>query len=658
MQTVPPPLKMTQPSTWRWPTLNASAIYARFTALGGWLTLGELLLLALWTYLVGKRFLDFDALMWPYGGDYPLNIQNFFALPQVLKCGACVFWNGYFNGGAPTFADLFGGLLHPIIVIPSLVWGVFPGTKMAIVLSLGLAGFAQWWLARVMGLGPIARVWAGAMAVVGGHLAARFEMGHIVMVLSIASTSLIFAPAIDLVVNGNRRAIGALGLAGALALLSGQGYMQITTLMAIGPAFLVLLITPELRLSPRWKDVLWAVLLAVLISAIYWVPLAHFWSNISKSANPSFFGAQPGAYSFINLIVDDLKFYNSEALGKKPMPAFYANFIGWVPLVLVLAAVRFAPREKSRVMAFFLIAIGLVFWIGTAQPLSWLVEYIPFLAGARHPSLLTPLAVPLVLALAAWGVDRLFHLHWPRLTLNLGADTARSISLAWLVLTPFLAWGIKPAYDFSQTWSIIKLPPDLPQAAEALRSDHARWIHAFMMDFRLIPLAASQNLKINVHPDHRAWNWNKRTWPPPTLEMSVDAAVAGAANYVGQAGSFHLLQQADNYYAVVDTGVVKIPCLATAFGGDIDVTCETPASGTLTVYENNWTGWGATIDGTPSTLREGDWLSVDLPAGQHTVQFRYRPWDVYVGITLTVIGCILALAVSLWKPKPALLTSP
>jgi hypothetical protein len=62
------------------------------------------------------------------------------------------------------------------------------------------------------------------------------------------------------------------------------------------------------------------------------------------------------------------------------------------------------------------------------------------------------------------------------------------------------------------------------------------------------------------------------------------------------------------------------------------------ASGTLIVQENNWSGWYASRDNQPIELSADQWLTVSAPAGPHHYEFRYRPWDVAVGLLLSAIG--------------------
>ena len=83
-------------------------------------------------------------------------------------------------------------------------------------------------------------------------------------------------------------------------------------------------------------------------------------------------------------------------------------------------------------------------------------------------------------------------------------------------------------------------------------------------------------------------------------------------------------------------------------------TCEVRyprARHVLVVKENTWTGWYAWIDGQRTQLLGDQWLEVDAPAGKHTFEFRYLPWDVPVGLALFAAG--VAISIWLWRtPAP------
>ena len=610
----------------------------------GW----EWLAILAWALYVGRSYLNFSDTVYANGTDFAANIEGFYSWPFLWRCGACVMWNGTMNGGSPTFADLFGAVLHPLVAVSVLVLGVLAGSKVVLVGSLALAGFAQWWLAKVMGLGRAARLWAAMMATAGGHLAGRMEAGHIVMVLSIATTSLILAPAVAVGKSGRRRAAIALGIAGALALVSGQGYMTAAVVFGLAPAFVVAFALGERsRVGPTWRGVMVALGLALLLAAVYWLPLAHLLPFIRKSTDPFFGGSQRVTYSLVNLIVPDLKFFYSDALGKKPIAGLYMNFIGWVPLLLALVAVRLAPRREWRTLAFLALAALLVYWTASADVLKWLTGRFGLLAGLRHPMLIAPLGVPLILGIAAWGLDLLARRDWPKLKLSLG-EVGGSTSTAWFVLGPLCLYGLLQVYQFSRNWGSMPVPPALATAARAIKLDSAQWVQAYLIDFRLMPLLLERGLKVNKHPDQRTSTWLGRPVPPGKLELTTDVSASLKAGYAGRAGEFGLLNHPEVEYAAVTTTLgTRVPCRAISNGGNIDVDCDTSAAGVLEVQENNFSGWQVRRDGERAPLKDSQWLSTDAPAGKHRYAFRYRPWDVPLGLALTLVG--VALATALWR---------
>ncbi len=65
-------------------------------------------------------------------------------------------------------------------------------------------------------------------------------------------------------------------------------------------------------------------------------------------------------------------------------------------------------------------------------------------------------------------------------------------------------------------------------------------------------------------------------------------------------------------------------------------------------------GWTAIIDGQPTTIHEtaSGQMGLVAPAGDRLVRLRYRDRNVFVGLTLSVLG--LFVAVALWaRGRPA-----
>jgi hypothetical protein len=624
---------------------------SRRSRLGAWVRshladIAELAAIGLWGLWVGRAFLNLDQSQWPFGDDFPRNIQLMFQWPLLLQCGPCVLWNGSINGGAPAFGDFFSPILYPPVVVTTMFWGGIAGAKLTIVISLVLAGVAQWWLARVLGLGRVARLWVAAVAVVGGHIAGRMQMGHVVMVTSVTACSLVLAPALEVGLSGRRRSVVALALAMALALVSGHGYIQVAILFGVLPALLVLLWDDQFRLRLIWKNYVLAAGLTILLAAVYWLPLLNFWPSVTKEGDPYFAGAQPVIYTMLNLVIRERAFFDSEVLFQKPLPAMHMNYIGWVPVALALVALRLVPRQRWRTLAFLMLAAFLIFLASSAFWFKLINDVTGgFFSVGRHISLLAPLAVPLVLAVSAWGLDALLKLNWPRLTLSLAPGRVLGVSTVWLLAVPLL-WGVRDLYLFSHDYLITQNIPGADYPAEEFSPDSTEWVAIPFGELRYIARALSADVKIVLDPAFTAWNWAGRELPPARIALSRDVSLANDPNYAGMVNGVLALEYADRHYAFVDTGQAIIPCQAAARGGNIDVHCQTDAPGVLTVRENAWSGWGARLDGTRLNLRGGQWLSVSIPPGDHQIAFRYRPWDVAVGLLLTVIG--IAVAVRLW----------
>jgi hypothetical protein len=611
----------------------------------------ELGLLLVWALWVGRSYLDLDPTVWPIGGDFPLTIQPHYIWPYVRECGSCILWNGLINGGYPAFAESVAAILHPLVIITTLAWGVINGSKITLVLSFFLAGLAQWWIAKALRLGWVPRMWAAAMAVIGGHLAGRMEMGLVAMVLSTASASLVLAPALKLGESGRRKDAVLLGVVLGLALLSGQLYIQVVLVLTVITMALVYGLNEKLQLGPIWQEYRFAGILALLLAGVFLVPFLRFLPNFTKFTDAAFVAGQPLGFIPLNLVINDFGLYRSELLGKLGFPAMYINYIGWLPVLLALVLFRTVERKHVRRLLALLIPIGLIFAFSSSTVLAPLGKYAPALVGnVRFPSLMTGLAVPLVLALAAWGLDRLIKLNWPKISLELAPASVLRTRAIIPILFVLLPLGLKSAYDFNQ--GLLKTtvePLEAPEMVELLATDSTQWV-APPIDHHWMPPLLEQGLKV-THI-YRPFNLKDREPPAAQIEFFRGSGDASMTGFLANLGPFGFVQKPEVEYAAVksDTGIV--PCKAHATLGTIDVTCETSEVGVLTVYENAWSGWKAYQDGEAVELVDGSWLSVEVPAGTHHFEFRYKPWDVPLGLSLTGAGILLAIWTWLRRPSP------
>ncbi|MEW5987421.1 MAG: hypothetical protein AB1791_12370 [Chloroflexota bacterium] len=608
-------------------------------------TLVEIALIGLWAAWVGRAYLDFNPNTIPIGHEYNTHLPTHHLWTRLRACGWCALWDGAQRGGAPAFADTHGSMLHPLVMVTTLLWGVPVGAKVALVVSLGVAGLAQWWLAWELRLGRLARVWSGLMAVVAGHLAGRLASGIFGLVLSAAMVSLVLPALLRVARRPHYRSIVLLAVVTTSALLAGHGYMQVGLLGTL-PALAFLLLEPKGKQRPLWKAYVLAGGLGLLLAAPFLVPLAHFWPYFTKDVFPDFQASQPLAYLPLNLVINDVGYYATQVLGKLPWVELYTLYIGWTPVLLAGVGLGLGRREDRRQLGFLVAIMLLAFLVASAVVLRWAAVIAPGVAGIRHSSLIAGLAVPPILALAAYGLDRLLAVDWPDGRWR-GQETGlrRLLSSKWLMLIP-LTLALRSAYDFSQLWLTTKpMPPEAWALLEALQTPDLQWVQPPYGVHLFTEPAVRLGLKIS--PGYRPWDWRDRQLPPAVLEASLNGPPTGATRELGTVVGIPIYAREGEAYAAVVTAAGQEPCTATGLGGYLKVTCNSSASGRLVVKENTWTGWRAWQDGQRMALVGRQWLEVEAPAGAHTYVFRYLPWDVPLGLFLAGVG--LVACVRLWR---------
>ncbi|MGC9336480.1 MAG: hypothetical protein ACP5JJ_20265 [Anaerolineae bacterium] len=487
------------------------------------------------------------------------------------------------------------------------------------------------------------------MGVVGGHVAARMELGAFGVALSVAMCGLVFPAAMSVARTPSRRGSILLGVVLASAILSGQGYIQFG-LLCTAPAFLFLLLN-DVRLDSIRREYAVALGLAVLLAAPLLVPLVHFLPNFTKAGDVTFGIAQPLEYMPLNLVIRDFEFLTSSVLSKSPFPHLDAMYIGWVPVLLAMLCLKLARREDRRLLLFLSTSAILSFLTASATLLRWIQPVVPVLAWVRNPPQIAAVAVPPILALSAYGLDKLFEANWPHLGLSYrgsSGEQAKGISLRWLLVVP-LIWNLSAVYGFARIWLYTtELREDVQQVLQALRTPELQWVQTPFGEHFWIEPAVRMGLKLS--PGIMTWQWKERSLPGPHLEASRLGPPTGGMQ-VDKVGDILIYRLEDHEYAFVRVDDdERVTCQAFGTAGDLLVECSSPAEGRLIVHENNWTGWYAWRDGQRVSLLQDRWLSVDAPTGEHTYRFRYLPWDVPLGVLMSFLG--IALCVWQWLCHP------
>ena len=610
----------------------------------------EIAAILLWSLWIGRDFLEFDPRLWPHGADYPLSIEPLYQWDLLRQCGSCVLWNGFFNGGAPAFLETHAAFLHPLVIALSLMFDPVTTSKIVLVLSLFLAGIAQWWLAHVLRFGSFPRLWSSLLAVAGGHLTGRMEMGLVWMVFSTATASLVLPPLLRLCQDGRRRDGVVIALLMASALLSGQGYIQIG-LMLISVVFAVAFtLDCRLHLRPVWKELLRTTALVGLLAAILLIPLVNALPLLDKDLDDQMLSLQPLERIPLNYVVSDPEYYNSPATGALAFPAIYANYIGWIPAALFLVGVVRRPRRGSLRLSLALILPIPILAIFSSRLLP---DLLPgpaplLLAILRYPSLMLGLTVPLILAVAAWELNELWT-RLPGLPFFVAAKP-RVVRLVLLAAGSVLLWfSLIGPYRFSRAWMLVfPMPLGAQEIADHLVLGTTAWVQP-PADYYWPFLLAGRGQKVTGV--HRPW-WVKGTHNPPASLQADRVSDNPQGRFDRVVQTIGLISHADVHYASIQSGQGTIACSAEAYGGRILVVCPETPPGDLVVTENRHAGWTATCDGMEVDLAPGPWLSVSSVAGPLICEFRYSYWDVPVGIGFSLLGMWAAASQWRFQGKP------
>jgi len=632
---------------WRWPSRLTTVPHIQIPRVMSLSTALCVMLMTIWVVMIAGPYLDFDPSVVPTGREYLSSVDSHHIWVRVQQCGLCALWNGNRMGGAPYLADIYGSLLHPLVIISTLIFGVINGSKATLIATFCVAGLAQWWLGTVLGLGLFARVWTTALAISGGHLTGRMEDGAFGMVLSTASGALIFPSVIMTAFMPNGRNIVTLASVIFLLILSGQGYIQIATL-AIFPLSIFLVERTRTQVTRYGRALLTAGIIGILLASPLVIPALHFFPNFIKDIDPTLKSAQPFWYGLLNFVIDSPQFYRSDALQKLPFPFLYTNYIGWAAVVFAAIGVQQKRHTKAFRVAIFLSASMLTtMWMAsgdlfkilqTFDSFPWLVEKAQ---SVRYPALMGGLSIPPLLALSGLGIDAVWNFGWPQVRISFGSaegSPSTHLTTRWLLI-PVLLVSLNGTYQFSRAWvGTARLEPYVDQLLDALKLPDLQWVNPPFGEHFFIERAPSRDMKMYV--GIRRWYWRGRTAPEPVLEANRSGAPQGMTLSQTVAGIGIYAAPGREYASVTSELGNRSVCKATGSGGDIDVSCTSPQGGILTVTENSWSGWGATVDGRKVELTPSRWLSVRVPAGTVQISFRYRPWDVPVGIAFMFLGML------------------
>jgi len=618
--------------------------------ISAWFELAIVVGVAAW---IGRNYLHLDYLEVPSSPEFMAYIQSHGFWTLLVECGSCALWNSSAQGGFPAFADYSGSGIHPVIGLATYVWGFIVGSKIAIVLSLGIAGCSQWWLGRELDIKGVLRVWGAIVVLAGGHLASRMETGAFPILFSTAICSLMIPGIIRLAKSGRSRDSVILGVLLASSLVSGGVYLQIG-LLALIPGLFILSFSHQGLDKNLLKKYLLAGVIGFLLAAPFLVPFLHFAPNIEAQVTSEVGDAQPLEYIPLNFVIRDPSFNQGNVLGKTGDADDYVSYIGWLPVLL--AFVGFAQLIKQpdgRIGYFFVSGIMLSLYLASDLPWRGYLNRSTFNGAVIQPGYILGITVPLIVGLASLGANAVFDVEHRLTTLFLGRKKIKvRISLFALLLIFPLSHNIISNISASREYLTTRFQSrEVGWSITALNSTETQeWVSTPKGESTFIAPAISSHLKLSS--TLLPWNWRDRELPIPRVEASREAITGGMVIYQSQeVGGTSIYVRPEVHYAMVESGTERSPCEAEGLGGHLVVHCNNEEPGILMIQEHAFDGWKASRDGDPIPLQVGTWLSVEAPPGEHEYVFDYSPWDVKVGLILFGISTVLILKLMFYSNK-------
>ncbi len=172
-----------------------------------------------------------------------------------------------------------------------------------------------------------------------------------------------------------------------------------------------------------------------------------------------------------------------------------------------------------------------------------------------------------------------------------------------------------------------------------------------------------EGLKVGVYQDERIRIDELPVWFPRAWLVHSYAVVPDPDEVLKRMLSFSYARQAlfesDPHLALSQPPVREPAPEFTAYEADrLALKVRAGSDAILLLSELHFPGWEATVDGRPVEILRANYAmrAIALPAGEHEVEFRYRPASFRNGLIASGIGLILCLALTgfgLWRRRGA-----
>ena len=574
-------------------------------------------------------------------------------------------WNAQILAGQPFAANPLSGMWYPPNLLLLLPWLSLPlAFNLLFILHLAWAGYGVFRLLRAEGL-PIGPALFGGVAFTGTpKLIAHLGAGHVSLVFAVAWTPWLLLAIRHMVVEGKAKASTLVGLVLALTFLADVRWCFYAALLGFAFGLVTWRAQPSSAPAARLpaRMILGAALLAGLLflalSAILLVPfleLLHYTNRAALTLD------EAGVYSlppFPYLLGMVLPLYG--------VIHEWVTYAGIVPLALAAIGLRRRPFWAVAAVVAGAFALGTNFVL---FPL--LYRWLPGVSLLRVPPRAWFIVCLAICLLAANGLHRLTASGRLRakawkvssmivpvvlvvtsvdlLWMNASLLTARpfpqlSPAAAWLAAQP----GLFRVYSSSGSLAL----PDALQHVEGVDPLHLQQLADFVARASHI---TGSGYSVSVPAIFST---------DPVNTPAPDARLLGQLNVRYVASAFDLsapgltLREHFDATQIYENEAVRPRVWLDGGTATIDqwspnrIAIQAHGPGLLVLSEVAYPGWQARVEGelVPIETVDGLLRGVHIGPGAHSIVFEFRPWSVYTGALITLLGLIALIGIWLRYP--------
>jgi hypothetical protein len=655
---------------------------------GEWI---EILFIAILTMIYSYPLLISHPGLGLPGREYQAHVGSAVLFNQWLA-GESDFplWNPVIGTGRSLISDPFLFFFNPFLSLPMALLGIINGSKVAVLLNFFMAGSGMWFVTRELKFGRLTRLWCSVLYMMSGAIPAHISAGHIQLAFALGWLPWSIAGLLWVINRSSLPAILFASLAQALFFFTGNLYYQIYVLfclLILGCGFVFNWRSFHFKWEIAKRILLMALISFGLISIQFLPELASF-SDVHNlggylPGETEYFGSQRLENAIVNYFVSDTDFYRNETLDKAPFLQESYRYIGVAPFLLLLFLLPAYQRgHKKEIILFGLCFILMLAWAGMRYTfIKTIYTALPILNQFRWPGRALSVGAFFLILISGYCLDELWasiRFTKPLIKSHSTSGAPGTTTQTHSALSVLLILGLilSTRHVYLKNQDLIYLEnvsvPEMKVGLAVLRNNDPGEFSVYTSHALAIKSALdiyNNNLRSQTIVD----GWIQGD--PPLLLGNPGAIKIEPKYWLNWEGedidhsSHHLLasiasmeiwEKPDTYpYAflvsiqqlfsdeqIPPDEVRPVTDAHRDRPNRIVVAVESDQENVLVLSESWSSGWKVSIDHRPVEIESvSKLLAVQIPPGQHTVEFEYSPLAFKVGVAIgifTLLFIILA----------------